>query len=140
MSATKNPSDAFYKHAKLKPGNKKIPEVGKVYAEIPVEACKAYPIRIFEDLNVKPRIAVADRNTRKDKITLYIRFEPEGCKSAMHPQIAFYIKGDYHAETLGYYQSNPFDWATWFEFYLDARDLKQIIEALIRVQLQLEGI
>lgn len=109
---------------------KKIPP-GKVYGEIPLEACKSYPVKIFQDENVI--IAVADKNTRNDKITLTIKLEPQGCKTAKHPQIAFYIKGRYHPEHLGYYKSEPNEWRTWIEFYLDLRDLKKIIDALMRI-------
>ncbi len=112
---------------------------GKVYAEIPLDACKCYPTRIFADVGVKPVIAVADRNTKKENPILAIKLEP-GCKTACYPQIAFYVKGNYHLENVLYPKSNPHEWVTWIEFYLDGRQLKEVIEALIRIQLALEGI
>ena len=116
----------------------KIPD-GKIFAQIPLEACKAYPTRLFERLNVTPLIAVSDRNTRKDDTKLMLTLIP-GCKTALHPQIGFIVKGPYHIETIGYSQTDPFTWKSWIEFYLDARDLKQIIEALIRIELALQGV
>lgn len=112
---------------------------GKTIAEIPIDACKAYPIRIFEGLSIAPRIAVADRNTRNDDAKLMITLIP-GCKTAPHPQIGFIVKGPYHMEQIAYAKSNPFDWATWIELYIDAKDLGKIIDGLIRLQLQREGI
>jgi len=118
---------------------KRIPE-GLIFAEVPLEACKAYPIHIFDGLNVAPRIAYADRNTHREDNRLSVKLLPNGGKTAPHPQIVFFINGPYHTETLGYNQSNPYDWTTWMELHLDARELDKIIDALIRAKLRLGGI
>lgn len=122
----------------LKPGNKKIPDA-QTLQEIPLESCKAYPIRIFEGLNIAPRIAVADRNSRNDDAKLMITWNPGGCKTAQHPQVGFVVKGPYHMEQIAYPNSNPFSWNSWVESYIDARQLTQIIEALIRAKIRKEG-
>lgn len=123
----------------LKPGNKKIPDA-RILEEIPLESCKAYPIRIFQDLGIPPRIAVADVNSRNDPIDLLITWNPLGCKTALHPQVGFIVKGPYHMEQIGYPRSNPYSWNTWIEFYLDGRYLNRIIDSLIRLKLRSEGI
>lgn len=110
---------------------------GVVYAEIPLDACKCYPIRAFASSD--PFIVVSDRNSKKENPTLTVKLEP-GCKTAPYPQVAFYIKGDYHTENILYPRSNPREWATWIEFYLNKQQLDQMIDTLIRVKLGMEGI
>lgn len=118
---------------------KRIPN-GTVFGEIPLEAAKAYPTRIWQDTGLPPRIAYADLNTHHERNTLSVKLLPDGAKTARHPQIAFYINGPYHTETLGYARSNAWDWTTWMEFHLDARELKRLIDAVIRAEIQLEAI
>jgi hypothetical protein len=118
---------------------KRIPN-GTVYGEIPLEACKAYPIRIFEGTGVAPRIAYADLNTHHERNTLSVKLLPNGGKTAPHPQIVFFVNGDYHVETIGYNVSDPFSWTTWIELHLDARMLKRLIDAAIKAELALEAI
>lgn len=117
---------------------KRIPN-GTVFGEIPLEACKAYPIRIFEGLGVAPRIAYADLNTHREHNNLSVKLLPDGGKTAPHPQIVFFVNGAYHVETLGYHVSNPFKWTTWMEFHLDARRLKRLIDAVIKAEIALEA-
>lgn len=116
---------------------RKIPE-GKFCIEIPVDSAATFPIRAFKELGVKPVQVIADRYGREDEIRLGLGLKPLGCKTARHPQIVFYIKGNYHLETLSHYKTNPFNWKTWFHFYIDVRDLKGLIDALTRIQSELE--
>jgi hypothetical protein len=118
---------------------KRIPE-GTVYGEIPLEAAKAYPIRIFEGISIPPRIAYADLNTHHEHNTLSVKLLPNGGKTAPHPQIVFFVNGAYHVESLSYERSNPFQWTTWMEFHLDTRFLDRTIDAMIKAKLTLEGI
>lgn len=118
---------------------KRIP-AGTVLGEIPLEAAKAYPTRIWQGTGLSPRIAYADLNTKGERNTLSVKLLPTGGKTAPHPQIAFYINGPYHVENLGYARSNPYTWTTWMEFHLDARELKRLINAVIRAEIQLEAI
>lgn len=118
---------------------RRIPE-GTIFGEIPLEACKSYPTRIWKGFNVEPRIAYADYNTHNEKNTLSIKLLPAGGKTAPHPQLVFFVNGPYHVETLGYQRSNAWEWTTWMEFHLDAKYLKQVINALIKVELTLEGL
>lgn len=118
---------------------KRIPN-GTVFGEIPLEACKAYPIRIFEGLSITPRIAYADQNTHGERNMLSVKLLPDGGKTAPHPQIVFFVNGPYHVEELGYNVSNPFAWTTWVELHIDARELKKIIDAVIKAEIALEGI
>jgi hypothetical protein len=124
-----SPTQNAYPNKKLLPGI--------VFVEVPLDACKCYPIRAFAGST--PFIVVSDRNSKKEDPTLTVKLEP-GCKTAPYPQVAFYIKGDYHTENILYPRSNPRTWATWVEFYLNKKDLDRIIESLIRVKLSLEGI
>jgi len=117
----------------------RIPE-SQLYAQIPVESCKAYPIRLFDDLNMVPRIAYADLNTHGEQNELLVKLLPRGGKTASHSQLALFIRGPYHVETLGYVKSNPATWTTWMECMIDARQLKQLIEALIRIELKLQEV
>ena len=119
---------------------KRIPE-GHVYAEIPLEAAKAYPIRLFDGIGLPIKIAYADWNTKKELNKLAIKLE-KGGKTAAHPQIALFVKGPYHIENLLYSQSDPREWATWMELYLDPRNmnLDNLIDSLLRIKLALEGI
>lgn len=117
---------------------KRIPN-GTIHAEIPLEAAKAYPIRIFNDLQTPPRIAYADLNTHNEHNTLTIKLLPDGGKTAPHPQIVLFVNGPYHVEQLGYNVSNPFNWTTWFETHIDAKFLDKTIDGLIRAKLALEA-
>ncbi len=118
---------------------RRIPE-GTLYGEIPLEACKAYPIRIWNGTGLEPRIAYADYNTHKECNTLSVKLLPNGGKTAPHPQIVFFVNGSYHVETLGYARSNAWNWTTWMEFHLDARELKKVIDAVIRAEIALEAL
>jgi hypothetical protein len=118
---------------------KRIPE-GRIFGEIPLEACKAYPIRIWQGLGLEPRIAYADLNTHKERNMLSVKLLPDGGKTAPHPQIVFFVNGSYHVETLGYARSNAWSWTTWMELHVDARLLKQLIDAVIKAEIALEGI
>ena len=118
---------------------RRIPE-GIVFAGIPLEACKAYPIRIWEGLELPPRIAYADRNTHNENNILNVKILPNGGKTAPHPQVVFYVNGPYHVETLGYNVSDPFKWTTWMEFHLDFRALEKLIEGLMKVELEMKGV
>ena len=116
---------------------KRIPQ-GLILGEIPLEAAKAYPIRIWHGTGYAPRIAYADLNTHGEHNTLTVKLLSDGAKTAPHPQIAFFVNGDYHVETLGYARSNAWNWTTWIEFHMDARVLKRLIDAVIRAEIALE--
>lgn len=118
---------------------KRIPE-GQILGTIPLEAAKAYPTRIFQGLNIEPRIAYADYNTHKERNVLSVKFLPNGGKTAPHPQIVFFVNGPYHVENLGYIRSNAWNWTTWMEFHLDARELKHIIDAVIKAEIAWENL
>ena len=124
-----------YKEAIL---TKRIPQ-GTIYGEIPLEAAKAYPIRVFEGTGLEPRIAYADLNTHHERNVLSVKLLPDGGKTAPHPQIVFFVNGPYHVEQLGYNVSDPFAWTTWIEIHLDARMLKRLIDAAIKAELALEA-
>ena len=117
---------------------KRIPE-GTIFGEIPLEACKAYPIRIWSGTGLEPRIAYADFNTHRERNTLSVKLLPDGGKTAPHPQIVFFVNGPYHVENLGYTRSNAWNWTTWWEAHMDARELKKIIDALIKAEMWMEG-
>ena len=117
---------------------KRIPK-GVVTGEIPLEAAKAYPLRIWTGTGLPPRIAYADLNSKNEKNTLSVKLLPNGAKGAEHPQIVMFVKGQYHVENLGYYGSNPFEWTTWMEFHLDARRLGEVIDALFKAKFALEA-
>jgi hypothetical protein len=119
--------------------SKRIPN-GTIFGEIPLEAAKAFPTRIFQGLNIEPRIAYADFNTHRERNILSVKLLPSGGKTAPHPQIVFFVNGPYHVENLGYCKSNPLAWTTWFETHIDAINLKKIIDALIKAELAMEGI
>lgn len=121
------------------PVSRRIPE-GQILGTVPLEAAKAYPTRIFKDLQVQPRIAYADFNTHQEQNMLNIKFLPYGAKTAPHPQIVFFIKGNYHVETFGYNKTNPFNWSTWMEFHVDAKHLKQVIGAVLKAEHVLEAL
>jgi len=113
----------------------RIPQ-GQLIAKIPVESCKAYPIQLFKDLNMIPRIAYADLNTRNEQDQLLVKLLPYGAKTAAHPQIAFFVRGPYHIETLGYIKSNPDNWTTWMEIILTTAQAEHLKEALFHTRLQ----
>jgi len=117
---------------------KRIPN-GTIFGEIPLEACKAYPIRLWQGLDVEPRIAYADYNTHKERNILSVKLLPDGGKTAPHPQIVFFINGPYHVETLGYARSNAWNWTTWMEFHLDTKFLNKTIEALLKAEIYMEN-
>ncbi len=117
---------------------KRIPN-GTILGEVPLEAAKAYPIRIWNGTGLEPRIAYADLNTHSERNLLSVKLLPDGGKTAPHPQIVFFVNGPYHVETLGYKKSNPFAWTTWMEFHLDARELKRLIDAVIKAEIALEA-
>jgi hypothetical protein len=114
---------------------KRIPD-GIIFAEIPLESAKAYPTRIFENLNINPRIAYADRNTHNEDIRLGVKLLPKGAKTANHPQIVFFVNGAYHTEQLGYFHSNPFSWTTWIEIHIDINGLDKLIDSLIEAKMK----
>ena len=116
---------------------KRIPK-GLILGEIPLEAAKAYPTRIWQGTGLPPRIAYADKNTHREHNTLSVKLLPDGAKTAPHPQIVFFVNGPYHIENLGYARSNAWNWTTWMEFHLDARELKALIDAVIRAEIALE--
>jgi hypothetical protein len=118
---------------------KRIPE-GTIYGEIPLEAAKAYPLKLWTGTGLYPRIAYADFNTHHEKNILSVKLLPDGGKTAPHPQIVFFVKGPYHVETLSYFKSNVWDWTTWQEYHLDARQLKHLIDAVIKAEIALEAL
>ena len=118
---------------------KRIPE-GTVTGEIPLEAAKAYPTRIWTGTGTEPRIAYADLNTHGERNTLSVKLLPDGGKTAPHPQIVLFVNGPYHVEELGYARSDAWRWTTWMEVHLDAQDLDKMIDALIRAKLKLEAV
>jgi hypothetical protein len=117
---------------------KRIP-VGTIHGTIPLEAAKAYPIRIWNGTGVPPRIAYADLNTHRETNTLSVKFLPDGGKTAPHPQVVLFVNGAYHVEEIEYPRSNEWNWTTWWECHIDARELKKLIDAVIRAELQLEA-
>ena len=119
------------------PRGRRIPP-GPIIARIPLESAKAYPIRIWQGLGHNPRIAYSDRNSHNEDPKLNIKVVPGGGKTAPHPQLALYVDGPYHVESLGYLKTDPFKWKTWMEVHLDARDLDQLIHCLIMARQELE--
>jgi len=118
---------------------KRIPD-GQILGVAQLEACKAYPTRIWNGTGLEPRIAYADLNTHKERNTLSVKFLPGGAKTAPHPQVVFFVKGSYPVEKFVYNKTDPLDWTTWMEFHLDARELKHVIDAVIRAELALEAL
>ena len=49
--------------------SRRIPQ-GLILAELPLEAAKAYPIHVFDGLDMIPRIAYADRNSHGETVFL----------------------------------------------------------------------
>jgi hypothetical protein len=127
------------KDAHASPYNKRIPQ-GTVFGEIELEAAKAFPIKLWQGTGLEPRIAYADCNTHKERNFLSVKLLPEGAKTAQHPQIVFFIKGAYHVEPLSYFKSNAWDWTTWQEFHVDAKQLKHLIDAVIKAEIALEAL
>ena len=118
---------------------KRIPN-GTIYGEIPLEAAKSYPIRIWNGTGLPPRIAYADYDTHRERNMLSVKLLPDGGKTAPHPQIVLFVNGSYHVEEIGYSVSDPLAWTTWWECHIDARKLKALIDAVIRAELALETI
>jgi hypothetical protein len=117
---------------------RRIPK-GTIIAEIPLEAAKAFPTRIFAGTEIyPPRIAYADLNTHGEKNVLIVKLLPDGAKTAPHPQIVFALKGPYHVEELSYNSTEPFDWTTWQEYHFDAKNVDDFIFALLKVKMMLE--
>lgn len=116
---------------------RRLPD-GIPIAEIPLESCKAYPIKPWIDQKTPPRIAYADLNTHNEQNQLSIKLLPGGGKTAPHPQIVLYIKGPYHVETLGYTRSDPLTWTTWMELHLDSKFLGQFLNALVKAKQQIK--
>ena len=139
-------SKALASHSHLSPQkdpaafsvSKRIPE-GTIYGQVQLEAAKAYPTRIFDGLDTPVRIAYADLNTHSERNVLGVKLLPDGGKTAPHPQVVLFVNGPYHVETLGYNTSNPLSWTTWMEVHLDARRLKDLIEAVMKIDLKLKG-
>lgn len=113
---------------------KRIPD-GTVFGEVPLESCKAYPIRIWDGTGLTPRIAYADQNTKNEHNTLSVKLLPNGGKTAPHPQIVLYVNGEYHTEQLVYANSNPFTWTTWFETHIDAKHVGALIDTLVKARI-----
>lgn len=118
---------------------RRIPE-GQVLGTIPLEAAKAYPTRIWERTGLTPRIAYADYNTHRELNRLSVKLLPDGGKTAPHPQVVFFVNGPYHVESIGYAQTDPLEWTTWLEMHLDARELKHVIDAVIKAELAWESL
>jgi hypothetical protein len=96
-------------------------------------------VKLWQNTGIEPRIAYADWNTHREANTLSVKLLPDGCKTAKHPQIVFFIKGNYHVEQLSYFHSNVWDWSSWQEFHLDARNLPKIIDACLKAEMTIEG-
>lgn len=127
-------------HSLQNPTAKRIP-TGQIFAEIPLEAAKSYPIQIWGGVgSYEPRIAYADLNTHQEQNYLGVKLLPNGGKTAPHPQIVLFVKGPYHVENLGYTRSDPWKWTTWMEVHLDTRFLDRLIEAMTRAKLSSEGV
>ncbi|MGF3573539.1 MAG: hypothetical protein ACQXXG_09005 [Candidatus Bathyarchaeia archaeon] len=106
---------------------KRVPR-GFLIANIPLESCKAFPIQIWKGLSVKPRVAYSDQKNG-EATSLCIKLI-EGAKTAPHPQLNFYVKGNYHIEELQYYKSNFWNWQTWIEFEINTNELDHILASL----------
>ncbi len=118
---------------------RRIPD-GQVLGTAQLEAAKAFPTRIWNGTGLEPKIAYADFNTHKERNTLSVKFLPGGAKTAPHPQVVFFVNGSYHVEQLTYSNTNPFSWTTWMEFHLDARELKHVIDAVIKAEIAWEAL
>lgn len=118
---------------------KRIPE-GTIFGNIPLEACKAYPIRLWQGLNFEPRIAYADFNTHQERNILSVKVLPNGGKTAPHPQIVFFVNGPYHVETLSYFKSNVWNWTTWMEFHLNSLEIYALLKAINEAKTALEDL
>ncbi len=122
-----------------KENTRRIPE-GTIFGEVPLEAAKAYPIRIWSGVgSYNPRIAYADLNTHGEHNTLTVKLLPDGGKTAPHPQLVLFVNGPYHVEELGYTRSDPWKWTTWMELHLDTRVLNRLIDAIIKAEIALES-
>jgi len=113
---------------------RKIPK-GKVYCEVRADAAKAYPTRIFDRVQ-DIRFAYADIS-KDEKIFVGIKLAPEGCITARHPQVVFFVRGDYHMETPGYAKSDLMAWTTWMEFHIPASKIDELIDALQKIKVDL---
>lgn len=116
---------------------KRIPN-GTITGIIPLEAAKAYPTHLFNTPE-QIRFAYADKS-KNENIELQIKIAPNGGKTAPHPQLICFIRGDYHVERWLSYggATDPFKWTTWMEFHVDAREIRRLIGALFRAEIQLE--
>jgi len=111
---------------------KRIPE-GFLVADIPLESCKAFPVQIWKGLQVNPRVAYSDQKNG-EATSLGIKLLPHGAKTAPHPQLCFFIKGNYHIEELSYCKSNMWNWRTWIEFTANAYEIDHIINSLTKTK------
>lgn len=116
---------------------RRIPK-GTILAEIPLEAAKAYPLRLWTGTGLPPKIAYADLNSKGERNSLGVKFLPDGGKGAEHPQVVMYVKGMYHVEEISYENSNPFKWTTWMEQHLNAEYLQQLIDALYKAKFAMQ--
>jgi len=108
----------------------------EVLKEIPLIAVKSYPTRIFE--NVKEvKLAYASVLNGENNF-LGVVFNPKGITKKPDPEICFFIRGDYHKETLQYYTKDPMKWVSWIEFVLDLKNLDQLIKTLTKIRDELK--
>lgn len=119
----------------------KLPLVQSVPASIPkstklgalrLDSAKSYPTKLWEDKS-DIQVAYADLLNKED-IWLVIQQIPSGYGKKNHPQIGMYIQGDYHVERLTYFETDPFNWATWFEMYFPLDKLGNLIRSLQKAQ------
>lgn len=117
---------------------KRIPQ-GTVTGIIPLDAAKAFPSHLFSTKE-EIRFAYADQKNN-EHIELQVKVAPNGAKTAPHPQLICFIRGDYHPEPFYNYGggSDPFKWTTWMEFHLDAENINLFITALFRAKVLLEA-
>lgn len=117
---------------------RRIPQ-GPVLATIPLEAAKAYPTHLFQNTQ-EIRFAYADKNNGEN-IELQIKVSPDGAKTAPHPQLICFIRGDYHVERWLNYggKTDPFKWTTWLEFHMNADQILMLAKALLDAKVWLEA-
>ena len=117
---------------------KRIPE-GFIIANIPLESCKAYPMLLWKDISAKPRIAYSDQKNGETN-SLKIKILPKGAKTAPHPQLSFFVQGNYHIEELSYLNSNAFEWRTWIEFQTNTYEIDHLLTSLIKAKNSLRNL
>jgi hypothetical protein len=118
---------------------KRIPE-GIILGEIPLEAAKSYPTKMFGSLE-QIRFAISDIS-KKEQTFLQIKVIPDGSKTSPHPQLAFFVIGDYHIEPwLGYGgKSNPFNWTTWQEIHINGLEIYHLLKTIIDAKQAMEAL